>query len=111
MTLITPQECTNKRRKLGIPQTALCELAGLRSNYICRFEGDKILEPSGKKLVAISNALRAFEIAKSNHPFVDIKELIVAAQKELPEHSKSAIRQVSQQTCAKDSVCLTKAAS
>jgi predicted transcriptional regulator len=83
MTLISPQECKDARRRLGVPQTALCELSELRSNYICRFEGGKIREPSGRKLVAIIDALRAFEAVKSKHQTASTRELLEAAKKEL----------------------------
>lgn len=83
MTLISPQECKNARQRLGVPQTALCELSDLRSNYICRFEGGKIREPSGRKLVAIIDALKAFETAKSKHETASTRELLEAAKSEL----------------------------
>jgi len=83
MTLISPQECKDARRRLGVPQTALCELSELRSNYICRFEGGKIREPSGRKLVAIIDALRAFEAVKFKHQTASTRELLEAARKEL----------------------------
>jgi len=111
MTLITPTECKNNRHRIGVSQTALCELAGLRSNYVCRFEGSKICEPSGKKLVSIKNALEAFEIARAGNVSAAPKELISAARKELEKIRFIQARLTNQTNVVKANASSTWAAS
>jgi hypothetical protein len=55
-------------------------LARVNENYVCRFEGKKFREPSGAKLVAIGNALKAFEIAKLENSTASPKQLYAEAQ-------------------------------
>jgi len=80
MILPTPTDCKIARYRIGISQAALCKMAGVNENYVCRFEGKKFREPSGVKLVAIGNALKAFEIAKLENSTASPKRLFAEAK-------------------------------
>lgn len=61
MTLLTPKQYVLRRQILGVGQAKLSRQAGLRSNYVNRFERGNILAPSGVKLAALELAFKHFE--------------------------------------------------
>ncbi|WP_299165855.1 helix-turn-helix domain-containing protein [uncultured Tateyamaria sp.] len=66
MPLLTPEQCRARRQARGLSQAELSRLSGPTENYVCRFEGGEIANPSAKRLNAIQEALEATPI----HPSV-----------------------------------------